>query len=100
VSLPPPGSGELFRAARRPTVTRIAVLDRTKEVGGPGEPLYLDVLTTYAEALAAGRISSMPVIVAGGYGLSSKDFDPARARTVFDELKKPAPKRGFTVGIT
>ena len=76
------------------------MLDRTKEPGGPGEPLYLDVVTTFAEALAAGRISSMPVIVGGRYGLSSKDFDPAMAKTVFDELKKPEPKRGFTIGIT
>ena len=97
-ALPPLGRGA-FRAALPTTVTRIAVLDRTKEVGGPGEPLYLDVLTTFAEALAAGRITSMPVIVGGRYGLSSKDFDPAMAKTVFDELKKPEPKRGFTVGI-
>src|SRR5262249_55526500 len=54
---------------------------------------------TFAEALSAGRISSMPVIVGGRYGLSSKDFDPAMAKAVFDELKKAAPKRGFTVGI-
>jgi pyruvate-ferredoxin/flavodoxin oxidoreductase len=99
VTLYRPWDAERFRAALPATVTRIAVLDRTKEAGGPGEPLYLDVLTTYAEALAAGRISSMPVIVGGRYGLSSKDFDPAMARAVFDELKKPAPKRGFTVGI-
>ena len=57
-------------------------------------------MTTFAEALAAGRIASMPVIVGGRYGLSSKDFDPAMAKTVFDELKKPEPKRGFTIGIT
>src|SRR4029450_10200134 len=77
----------------------IAVLDRTKEIGAPGEPLYLDVVTTFAEALTAGQGTSMPVIVGGRYGLSSKDFDPAMAKTVFDELKKPAPKRGFTIGI-
>ena len=100
VTLYRPWDAERFRAALPPTVTRIAVLDRTKEVGGPGEPLYLDVVTTFAEALAAGRISSMPVIVGGRYGLSSKDFDPAMAKTVFDELKKPEPKRGFTIGIT
>src|SRR6185436_18556686 len=94
-----PWDAERFRAALPPTVKSIAVLDRTKEIGGPGEPLYLDVLTTFAEALAAGSISSMPTIVGGRYGLSSKDFDPAMARAVFDELKKPAPKRGFTVGI-
>ena len=100
VTLYRPWDAERFLAALPPTVTRIAVLDRTKEPGGPGEPLYLDVLTTFAEALAAGRINSMPVIVGGRYGLSSKDFDPAMAKTVFDELKKPAPKRGFTIGIT
>ena len=100
VTLYRPWDAEGFRAALPPTVTHIAVLDRTKEAGGPGEPLYLDVVTTYAEALAAGRISSMPVVVGGRYGLSSKDFDPAMAKTVFDELKKPQPKRGFTIGIT
>jgi pyruvate-ferredoxin/flavodoxin oxidoreductase len=100
VTLYRPWDAERFRAALPPTVARIAVLDRTKEVGGPGEPLYLDVVTSFAEALSAGRIPSMPVIVGGRYGLSSKDFDPAMAKTVFDELKKPAPKRGFTIGIT
>ena len=100
VTLYRPWDAERFRAALPPTVKRIAVLDRTKEPGGPGEPLYLDVLTSFAEALAAVRISSMPIIVGGRYGLSSKDFDPAMARTVFDELKKPEPKRGFTIGIT
>jgi pyruvate-ferredoxin/flavodoxin oxidoreductase len=99
VTLYRPWDAERFRAALPKTVKRIAVLDRTKEIGGPGEPLYLDVLTTYAEALAAGRIPSMPVIVGGRYGLSSKDFDPAMAKAVFDELKKKEPKRGFTVGI-
>ena len=54
VTLYRPWDAERFRAALPPTVTRIAVLDRTKEVGGPGEPLYLDVVTTFAEALAAG----------------------------------------------
>ncbi len=100
VALYRPWDAERFRAALPPTVKRIAVLDRTKEVGAPGEPLYLDVITTFSEALAAGRIPSMPVIVGGRYGLSSKDFDPASAKAVFDELKKPAPKHGFTVGIT
>jgi pyruvate-ferredoxin/flavodoxin oxidoreductase len=100
VALYRPWDAARFLAALPPTVKRIAVLDRTKEVGAPGEPLYLDVVTTYAEALAAGRISSMPVIVGGRYGLSSKDFEPASAKAVFDELKTPAPKHGFTVGIT
>src|SRR4029078_12640379 len=53
----------------------------------------------FAEAFGAGRIPSMPGIVGGRYGLSSKDFDPAMAKAVFDELKKPQPKHGFTVGI-
>ena len=100
VALYRPWDAERFRAALPPTVKKLAVLDRTKEVGGPGEPLYLDVVTTFAEALAAGRIASMPTIVGGRYGLSSKDFDPAMAKAVFDELKKPEPKHGFTVGIT
>ena len=99
VALYRPWDAERFRAALPATVKKIAVLDRTKEVGGPGEPLYLDVVTTFTEAFAAGSISSIPVIVGGRYGLSSKDFDPAMAKAVFDELKKPAPKRGFTVGI-
>src|SRR6188474_1422641 len=89
-----------FLAALPPTVRSIAVLDRTKEAGGPGDPLYLDVVTTFAEAVAAGDIKSMPTIVGGRYGLSSKDFDPAMAKAVFDELKQEKPKRGFTVGIT
>src|SRR5678815_5977202 len=89
-----------FLAALPSTVRSIAVLDRTKEVGGPGDPLYLDVVTTFAEAIAAGSIRSMPTIVGGRYGLSSKDFDPAMAKAVFDELRKDKPKRGFTVGIT
>ena len=95
-----PWDATRFRAALPATVRSIAVLDRTKEVGGPGDPLYLDVVTTFAEAFAAGAIKSMPTIVGGRYGLSSKDFDPAMAKAVFDELKKTAPKRGFTVGIT
>jgi pyruvate-ferredoxin/flavodoxin oxidoreductase len=99
VTLYRPWDADRFRAALPATVKKIVVLDRTKEVGGPGDPLYLDVVTTFADALATGRIGSMPVIVGGRYGLSSKDFDPAMAKTVFDELHQPDPKRGFTVGI-
>jgi pyruvate-ferredoxin/flavodoxin oxidoreductase len=99
VALYRPWDARRFLAALPRTVEKIAVLDRTKEVGAPGDPLYLDVLTTFAEALAAKRIDAMPVIVAGRYGLSSKDFDPAMAKAVFDELKQPAPRHGFTVGI-
>ncbi|MBV8602998.1 MAG: pyruvate:ferredoxin (flavodoxin) oxidoreductase, partial [Candidatus Eremiobacteraeota bacterium] len=78
----------------------IAVLDRTKEPGATGEPLYLDVATTVARAYSEGRLQAMPRIVGGRYGLSSKDFTPAMACAVFAELGSAAPKHGFTVGIT
>lgn len=80
------------------TVRSLAVLDRTKEPGAPGEPLFLDTVATLAEAASAG-VRSMPVVIGGRYGLSSKEFTPAMAKAVFDELAKPAPKRRFTVGI-
>jgi pyruvate-ferredoxin/flavodoxin oxidoreductase len=83
-----PWDAARFLAALPSTVRSIAVLDRTKEAGGPGDPLYLDVVTTFAEAVAAGDVKSMPTIVGGRYGLSSKDFDPAMAKAVFDELKR------------
>ncbi len=57
------------------------------------------MITTYAQALSAGKIKAIPTIVGGRYGISSKDFDPSMAKAVFDELKKPEPKHGFTVGI-
>jgi pyruvate-ferredoxin/flavodoxin oxidoreductase len=62
------------------------VLDRTKEPGSAGEPLYQEVLTILAESLAAGKIASMPRIVGGRYGLSSKEFTPAMVKAVFDDL--------------
>jgi pyruvate-ferredoxin/flavodoxin oxidoreductase len=77
----------------------IAVLDRTKESGASGEPLYQDVLTTLVEAFNQGKISSLPRITGGRYGLSSKEFTPAMAKAVFDELKKETPKNHFTIGI-
>lgn len=81
------------------SVKAIAVLDRTKEPGSNGEPLYQDVLTTFAEGLQNGIILSMPKMIAGRYGLSSKEFTPAMCKSVFDELKKDQPKNRFTVGI-
>ena len=81
------------------TVQSIAVLEQTKEPGAPAEPLYLDVVATLAEAIATGRRASMPRVVGGRYGLSSKDFSPALAKAVFDELAKAAPRTGFTLGI-
>jgi pyruvate-ferredoxin/flavodoxin oxidoreductase len=81
------------------TATSLAVLDRTKEPGGAGEPLYQDVVTAFAEAIAAGRHSRMPRIVGGRYGLSSKEFTPAMVTAVFDNLAGAAPRNHFTIGI-
>ncbi len=83
------------------TARRIAVLDRNKEPGADGEPLYKDVVTALAEAFTAGksRFTVMPRVVGGRYGLSSKEFTPGMIKGVFDELKKDQPKNNFTVGI-
>ncbi len=81
------------------SVKSIAVLDRTKESGAAGEPVYQDVLATMVEALQQGKINFLPNITGGRYGLSSKEFTPAMVKAVFDELKKPQPKNGFTIGI-
>jgi pyruvate-ferredoxin/flavodoxin oxidoreductase len=81
------------------TCRAIAVLEQTKEPGA-AEPLYLDVVESLAQALSRGDRPKMPKIIGGRYGLSSKDFSPAMAKAVFDELKNPAPKNGFTVGIS
>jgi pyruvate-ferredoxin/flavodoxin oxidoreductase len=78
-----------------PTVKSIAVLDRTKEAGAIGEPLYMDIIT----ALAEGGKAHLIKVIGGRYGLSSKEFTPAMAKSVFDELAKPQPKNHFTVGI-
>ncbi len=94
-----PFSLEHFIAVLPATVKTIAVLDRTKEPGASGEPLYQDVLTTLVEALQQGKISSLPKVVGGRYGLSSKEFTPAMVKAVLDELIRPQPKNGFTVGI-
>ncbi|EAR11422.1 pyruvate:ferredoxin (flavodoxin) oxidoreductase [Reinekea blandensis] len=81
------------------SVTHIAVLDRTKEPGSFGEPLYLDVVSALSEAVQTGQRRTLPVVLGGRYGLSSKEFDPSMVATVFAELTKPQPKRHFTVGI-
>ena len=75
----------------------IAVLDRTKEPGAPGDPLYLDVITALAEARAEGESKLEPNVIAGRYGLSSKEFTPAMVKAVFDELQNPTPRRHFTM---
>ena len=94
-----PFSAEAFAGALPPTVRAIAVLDRTKEPGAPGEPLYQDLVTSLSERVAAGALPVMPRVIGGRYGLSSKEFDPAMAKAVFDELAKGQPKNHFTVGI-
>ncbi len=94
-----PFSAEHLLAALPQTCRAIAVLERTKEPGSAGEPLYLDVVATLAEAVATGARAAMPRVIGGRYGLSSKEFTPAMARAVFDELAKETPRRGFTVGI-
>ena len=89
-----PFSIEHFIKALPKTVNSIAVLDRTKEPGANGEPMYLDIVN----ALSEGQRSNIKVI-GGRYGLSSKEFTPAMAKAVFDELAKPESKNHFTVGI-
>ncbi|MCX7895004.1 MAG: pyruvate:ferredoxin (flavodoxin) oxidoreductase, partial [Thermoanaerobaculum sp.] len=82
------------------TTKAIAVLDRTKEPGALGEPLYLDVVSALVEDSNDGRrFATMPRVVGGRYGLSSKEFTPAMVKAVFDELARPNPKNHFTVGI-
>lgn len=82
------------------TVKTIAVMDRTKEAGSQGEPLYLDVVAAVADAFGAGKIKSMPCIIGGRYGLSSKEYTPAMAKAVFENAEKAEPKTRFTVGMT
>jgi len=96
-----PFSIEHFLEALPATTKAIAVLDRTKEPGSTGEPLYGDVLTALAESLAAGTapFKTMPKIIGGRYGLSSKEFTPAMVKGVFEELGRAKSKNHFTVGI-
>ena len=88
-----PFSAEHLLAALPPTVKAIAALDRTKEPGSEGEPLYLDVATALFKA------KRNVVLIGGRYGLSSKEFDPSMAARIFEELSKENPKDGFTIGI-
>ncbi len=89
-----PFSIQHFVQALPPSVKAVAVLDRTKEPGAGGEPMYLDVVTALVEA---GRASTK--VIGGRYGLSSKEFTPAMVKAVLDELGKPEPKNHFTIGI-
>ena len=94
-----PFSPERLLQAIPDGVTKIAVLDRTKEPGADGEPLYKDVVTTIMQAWAEGSTTSPPRIVGGRYGLSSKEFTPGMVAAIFKELKKENPKNHFTIGI-
>jgi pyruvate-ferredoxin/flavodoxin oxidoreductase len=96
-----PFSVKHFYEALPLTVRLIAVLDRTKESGAAGEPLYLDVVTSVHEALrhGYGSVRIAPSIIGGRYGLSSKEFTPAMVKAVYDNLAKAKPKEHFTVGI-
>jgi pyruvate-ferredoxin/flavodoxin oxidoreductase len=96
-----PFSVEAFASVLPRTVKSIAVLDRTKEPGAIGDPLYLDVIAALVEARAEGRIDlpAMPKVIGGRYGLGSKEFTPAMVKAVFDELSAAKPKTHFTVGI-
>jgi pyruvate-ferredoxin/flavodoxin oxidoreductase len=96
-----PFAVEDFASVMPKTVKSIAVLDRTKEPGALGEPLYLDVVGALRQADTAGWMKDTHTIrvIGGRYGLGSKEFTPAMVKAVFDELTKPAPKQVFTVGI-
>jgi pyruvate-ferredoxin/flavodoxin oxidoreductase len=97
-----PFAAAQFLATLPPTTRAIAVLDRTKEPGSVGEPLYQDVVSAVSEALATGAapFDRFPRIIGGRYGLSSKEFTPAMVKAVFDELARERPRGHFTVGIT
>ncbi len=96
-----PFAADAFLAALPPTVRTITVLDRTKEPGSLGEPLYQDAVTVFSEAHADGTspFEQQPRILGGRYGLSSKEFTPAMVQGIFEEMKKPKPKNHFTIGI-
>lgn len=81
------------------TINSIAVLDRTKEAGSTGEPLYLDVLQSIANAFQNNKLKTFPKIVGGRYGLSSKEFTPSMVNAIFNNLKQDFPKNNFTIGI-
>ncbi len=83
------------------SVKKIAVLDRTKEPGATGDPLYLDIINALNEGLNEGwgNLTSMPKVVGGRFGLSSKEFTPAMVKGVFDNLKLDKPKNHFVIGI-
>ena len=96
-----PFAAETFVKALPSTVKAIAALDRTKEPGATGEPLYQDVVTAIIEAIAdeEAPFNTVPRMIGGRYGLSSKEFTPGMVKAIFDELAQGQPKKHFTIGI-
>ncbi len=95
-----PFSVKDFVAAFPKTTKAVSVLDRTKEPGAAGEPLYQDTVTAFTELVAEGKLPfAFPKVVGGRYGLSSKEFTPGMIKAVLDELSKETPKNHFTIGI-
>ncbi|WP_347254764.1 pyruvate:ferredoxin (flavodoxin) oxidoreductase [Leminorella grimontii] len=94
-----PFSARHFLERLPSSVKKVAVLDRTKEPGAQAEPLYLDVMTALAEAFSRGERASLPLVIGGRYGLSSKEFAPDCVLAVFKELSFDRPRPRFTVGI-
>ena len=96
-----PFDADSLLAALPSSCRKIAVLDRTKEPGADGEPLYKDVLGALAQDFIGGaaKFAVLPKVVGGRYGLSSKEFTPGMIKAIFDELKQPQPKNDFTIGI-
>ncbi len=90
---------DYFLKALPATVKTLAVLDRTKEPGAAGEPMLQDVMSSLVTALQQGQLAQLPKVIAGRYGLSSKEFTPAMVKAVYDEMEKPQPRHHFTVGI-
>jgi pyruvate-ferredoxin/flavodoxin oxidoreductase len=88
-----------FLASLPATVKSIAILDRCKDPGATGEPLYQDIVTVLAEHAGSLPFAAKPAVIGGRYGLSSKEFTPAMVKGIFDELAKPEPRNHFTIGI-
>jgi len=96
-----PFNSQALISALPASVNKIAVLDRTKEPGSDGEPLYKDIVTALMQDYSTGKshLSALPKVIGGRYGLSSKEFTPAMVKAVFDELTAELPKNNFTIGI-
>ena len=94
-----PFPADALIAALPASVRRVAVLDRTKEPGSEGEPLFLDVVAALNDAAAVGTLPVMPIVIGGRYGLSSKEFTPGMVAGVLAELQRDHPRKRFTIGI-